>query len=135
MTLVHLVWLRGRGAANLAGRRWGSAAAGGALAGIAAGLSQALFFLLMTRGVMPAHLILVDAALGAIIGGVGAAGVGAGLAAAEALSRLHRTTALLLAGTLAGVQCRHETDCLKADILAPRHRRFKAEIEPNAGDG
>ncbi len=102
MTLVRLLCLRGRGAMHLAGRRWGSAAAGGALAGTAAGLLQALSFLVVTRGGMPAQLILVDAAMGAVIGGVGAAGVGAGLAAAEALSRLHRSAALLFAGTLAG---------------------------------
>lgn len=102
MTLVRLLWFRGRGAAHLAGLRWGSAAAGGALAGSLAGLMQALCFQVMTRGGMPAQLVLVDAAMGALIGGVGAAGVGAGLAAAEALSRMHRTAALLLGGTLAG---------------------------------
>ena len=102
MTLAQLLWFRGRGAARLAGRRWGSAAAGGALAGTAAGLLQALCFLVMTRGGMPPQLILVDAAMGAVIGGVGAAGVGAGLAAAEALSRMHRSAALVFAGTLAG---------------------------------
>jgi len=99
---MRLIWLRGRNALHLAGRRWGSAAAGGALAGCVAGLLQALLFLVTTRGELPAQLILVDAAMGAVIGGVGAAGVGAGLAAAEALSRMHRSMALLVAGTLAG---------------------------------
>jgi hypothetical protein len=89
------------GAARRVGLRWGDAAVGGVLAGALAGLLQGLAFLIITAGSLPLSRIPVDVVLGAVIGGVGAAGVGAGMALAEALSR-RRRLALLLCGALAG---------------------------------
>src|SRR5206468_2623477 len=42
------------------------------------------------------------ALVGAVVGGLGAAGVGAGLAVAEALARSHRGLALILCGAIGG---------------------------------
>ncbi len=100
-TLLHLVRLRARRAARLAGRRWGAAAAGGALAGIAAGLVEGALFLLLEPS-RPAHQPVIYATIGALVGGIGAAGVGAGLSAAEALTRAHRRAGLMVAGALGG---------------------------------
>ena len=89
------------GAARRVGLRWGDAAAGGALVGGLAGLLQGLMFLLITGGTWPLLRLPVDMVLGVVIGGAGAAGVGAGMAMAEAFSS-YRRPALVLGGALAG---------------------------------
>jgi hypothetical protein len=101
-TIAWLVCLRFRRAVRLAGGRWAGAAAGGSLSGLLAGIVGG-FLLLFGPGSrasdsLPAVLGLV----GSVIGGVGAAGVGAGLAAAEVLVRSFRTAALVLFGALGG---------------------------------
>jgi DNA-binding winged helix-turn-helix (wHTH) protein len=101
-TLAWLVWLRLRRSVRVAGERWASAAAGGALMGLLAGIAGGLVLRfgpgsLASQGV-PAALGLV----GLVVGGLGAAGVGAGLAAAETLFRSRRGAALVAGGALGG---------------------------------
>ena len=97
-----LVWLRFQRTVRIAGGRWAGAAAGGATTGLLAGITGGLLLLFgpgsQAADSVPAVLGLV----GFIVGGLGAAGVGAGLAAAEVLVRSFRTTALVLFGALGG---------------------------------
>jgi DNA-binding winged helix-turn-helix (wHTH) protein len=101
-TLFWLVWLRLRRTVRVAGERWASAAAGGAVMGLLAGIAGGLVLRFgpgsrASDGV-PAALGLV----GLVVGGLGAAGVGAGLAAAESLFRSRRGAALVIGGALGG---------------------------------
>jgi hypothetical protein len=101
-TLGALLWLRGRRALRVAGRRWASAAAGGALLGLLAGVTGGLL-LRFGPGSRAADTVPVILGLvGLVVGGLGAAGVGAGLAAAEVLVRSSRAAALVLFGALGG---------------------------------
>jgi DNA-binding winged helix-turn-helix (wHTH) protein len=96
-----LVALRLRRALRLAGARWAQASAGGAIAGALAGLLGGL--LMAALGGSGALSLLVALALvGALVAGVGAAGVGSGLAAAEATVRSRRVAALAVLGALGG---------------------------------
>jgi DNA-binding winged helix-turn-helix (wHTH) protein len=96
-----LAGLRLRRALRLAGARWASAAAGGAVAGALAGLLGGLSMAAL-GGSSAASLLGALALVGALVAGLGAAGVGGGLAAAEALVRSRRTPALALLGTVSG---------------------------------
>jgi DNA-binding winged helix-turn-helix (wHTH) protein len=96
-----LAVLRGRRALRLAGARWVWASLGGALAGAAAGLAGAVA--MVGLGDADALSVLGPLALvGAVVAGTGAAGVGFGLAAGEALVRSWRTAVLTAAGALGG---------------------------------
>jgi DNA-binding winged helix-turn-helix (wHTH) protein len=97
-----LVTMRLRQAARLARRRWLSASAGGALAGVCAGLLGGVLLWIGQGSASPPSLPLALAIVAAAIGGVGAAGVGAGLAMAEALARSLRGMALVAGGALGG---------------------------------
>jgi DNA-binding winged helix-turn-helix (wHTH) protein len=101
-TACHIVALRLRRAARVASMRWGGAAAGGAVAGTLAGFLGGL--VLRVGGGAPASMGLPAAlsVLGLLAGGAGAAGVGAGLAFAEAVARSMRGAALVLCGAVAG---------------------------------
>jgi DNA-binding winged helix-turn-helix (wHTH) protein len=101
-TVGWLVWLRLRRAVRLAGGRWAGATGGGALAGLLAGVlgGVALRFGPGSRAADSVPIVL--GLVGAAIGGAGATGVGAGLAAAEALVRSFRGAALMLFGALGG---------------------------------
>jgi DNA-binding winged helix-turn-helix (wHTH) protein len=90
-----LTAMRLRRALRLAQRRWAAASAGGAGAGAVAGALGGLALRLAPSSHVPASV-------GAILGGLGAAGVGAGLAAAEAVARSLRGPALVLAGATGG---------------------------------
>jgi DNA-binding winged helix-turn-helix (wHTH) protein len=99
----ELAALRLRRARRLVAARWVSASAGGALAGLTAGLlGGILMTLLPGAGVPPGSLLLGLGLVGALMGGLGAAGVGSGLAAAEALVRSWRTPALVALGAAGG---------------------------------
>src|SRR5207247_11457859 len=80
----------------------GAASAGGALAGILAGLLGGLLLRLGDGSESPASLPLSLGLIGALAGGTGAAGIGAGLAFAEAIARSFRGPALVLCGAVAG---------------------------------
>jgi DNA-binding winged helix-turn-helix (wHTH) protein len=96
-----LVDLRLRRALRLAGSRWASASAGGAAAGALAGLLGGLAMAVLGASAAPS-LPGALALVGAAVAGVGAAGVGCGLAAAEALVRSWRTPALVALGAAGG---------------------------------
>jgi hypothetical protein len=101
-TLAWLLWLRFQRTLRLASGRWAGAAAGGALTGLLAGIVGGLVLRFgpgsRAADGVPAVLGLV----GLMVGGLGAAGVGAGLAAAEVLVRSFRGTALVLFGAVGG---------------------------------
>jgi DNA-binding winged helix-turn-helix (wHTH) protein len=102
-SVAALVAVRMRGAMRAAARRLGTAAAGGAFAGIVAGgLGGAVLMLAAERPVsfsMPAALMII----GGLAGALGAAGIGAGLAAAEVLARSRRRLGLATCGALSGM--------------------------------
>ena len=98
-----LFLLRIRRVAGLAGRRWLSAAAGGAASGVLAGFLGGLVFRFGPGSTAGSGVLPMLPLLGSAIGGVAAAGVGAGLAAAEAAFRARRRLALALAGALSGL--------------------------------
>jgi len=102
-TTVELARLRLRRALRLAGRRWLAAAGGGAVAGVAAGLLGALVLRLGPESNATHALFVALPLVGGVAGGLGAAGVGAGLALAEAVIRSSRRLALVLMGGAGGL--------------------------------
>jgi DNA-binding winged helix-turn-helix (wHTH) protein len=99
---LRLVGLRLHRALRVAGLRLTAAAGGGALAGIVAGTVGGLVLFYAPGSVAPPTIVVALALIGAIVGGLGAAGVGAGLAAAEALARSRRGPALIALGAVGG---------------------------------
>jgi DNA-binding winged helix-turn-helix (wHTH) protein len=120
---VALARLRLRSVVRIVGARWAAASAGGALAGAVAGL---LGGILMTHlqglGWPPLSLLLGLSLVGAFTAGLGAAGVGSGLAAAEALVRSWRTPALVVlgaaGGAIVGALARRGADALVEGLFA-----------------
>ena len=96
-----LARLRLKRAMRLAGSRWASASAGGAAAGALAGLAGGLAMAALGGSGDPS-LLGALALVGAVVAGAGAAGVGFGLAAAEALVRSWRVSALAVLGAAGG---------------------------------
>jgi hypothetical protein len=118
---ARLARLRLNRALRLAGERWAAASAGGAAAGVVAGLSGGLSMGALGSGAASASLLAGLCFVGAFVGGVGAAGVGCGLAAAEALIRSRRTLALTLFGAAGGgavgAMARHLVEAALAGIF------------------
>lgn len=83
-------------------RGWTGAATGGAVAGIIAGGLGGLILAAAPGSSAPIAIAPVLAAVGAGCGGLGGAGVGAGLAFAERTVRSHRTLASTFAAALGG---------------------------------
>src|SRR5262249_19958309 len=83
-------------------RRWAGAAAAGALGGAAAGICGGVVLYLVPMSQAQLQSSLALGAIGALAGGVGAAGIGGGLAAAEVLARSRRGLGLTLCGAVAG---------------------------------
>lgn len=102
-TTVELARLRLRRALRLAGMRWMSAAGGGAAAGMAAGFLGALLLRFGPGSTATFALFAALPLVGGIAGGLGAAGVGAGLAVAEMVIRSSRGLALVLMGGMGGL--------------------------------
>ena len=98
-----LFLLRIRRVARLAGRRWLAAAAGGAAAGAVAGFLGGLVLRFGPGSTAGDGVLAILPILGTAVGGVAAAGVGAGLAAAEAAFRARRWLALAAAGAASGL--------------------------------
>ena len=98
-----LFLLRIRRLAGLAGRRWLAAAAGGVAAGAAAGILGGLVLRFGPGASAGNSVLSMLPLLGAAIGGVAAAGVGAGLSVAEAAFRARRRLALAVAAALSGL--------------------------------
>ena len=101
-TMRALVALRLARALRLAESRWLGAVLGGAVAGLLAGTlgGVALRFGPGSRAADSVPVVL--GLVGLVIGGLGAAGVGAGLAAAEVVARSFRAPALVICGALGG---------------------------------
>ena len=95
--------LRIRRAAGLAGRRWMGAAAGGAASGVIAGCLGGLVLRFGPGSTASNAVLPMLPLIGMAVGGVAAAGIGAGLAAAEAAFRAWRRLALAVAGALSGL--------------------------------
>jgi DNA-binding winged helix-turn-helix (wHTH) protein len=93
---------RWRRAMRLAATRWTNAAAGGSLAGVAAGGLGGLILAAAPGSTAPIAIAPVLAVIAGVAGAVGGAGVGAGLAFAEAAAPSHRTLALTSAAALGG---------------------------------
>jgi len=100
--LLILLGMRLRRVLRQVEERWLSAALGGAAAGLVAGAlgGTALVFGPGSHASAPVPVVL--AFLGMVVAGLGAAGVGAGLAVAEALFRSWRRLPLALFGALGG---------------------------------
>jgi DNA-binding winged helix-turn-helix (wHTH) protein len=101
-TAAHVVRLRLRRAARQLSNRWAAASGGGALAGVLAGLAGGVALWLVPESQATPDVVLALALVGGAAGALGAAGVGGGLAAAEALARSARLLALTLCGAVAG---------------------------------
>ena len=99
---IALMRLRLRRAARIASSRWASASIGGALAGLVAGAIGGIAFLLVPESGAQPGIVVVLGMIGAAAGAFGAAGVGAGLAAAEALFRSRRRLGLAVCGAAGG---------------------------------
>jgi DNA-binding winged helix-turn-helix (wHTH) protein len=102
-SILALLALRVRGATRAAMRRVGAAAAGGAIAGMAAGAIGGTVLMLAAdmraRVSTPMGLMII----GGLTGALGAAGIGAGLGAAEVLARSRRRLGLAACGALSGM--------------------------------
>lgn len=94
--------LRWRRAAGFAATGWTRASTGGALAGIAAGGVGGLALAVTPGSTAPAAIVPVLAVIGAGCGAIGGAGVGAGLAFAEAAAPEPRAVVLTSAGAVGG---------------------------------
>jgi DNA-binding winged helix-turn-helix (wHTH) protein len=82
--------------------RWVSAVAGAAAAGVVAGVLGGLLLLLSPGSQAPGSVVVVLAAFGAVVGGLGALGVAGGLAAALSLFRPPRAPALVALAAAGG---------------------------------
>ncbi|MXY24773.1 MAG: transcriptional regulator [Acidobacteria bacterium] len=98
-----LFLLRLRRMAQLVERRWMAAAGGGAATGALAGFLGGLVLRFGPGSTAGDSVLAMLPVLGTAVGGVAAAGVGAGLAAAEAAFRTQRRVALAAAGALSGL--------------------------------
>jgi DNA-binding winged helix-turn-helix (wHTH) protein len=101
-SLLILFGLRLRRAQRLVEERWLSALTGGAVAGLLAGFAGGLALWRGPGSQATSIVPVVLGLLGMVVGGVGAAGVAAGLATAEALVRSWRRLSLTLFGALGG---------------------------------
>jgi len=101
-TVAFLLWLRLRRTVRVAGGRWLGATAGGALTGLFAATLGGLLLYVGPGSRAAASVPVVLGLIGFAVGGLGAAGVGAGLAAAEVLARSRRGIALVLLGAAGG---------------------------------
>jgi len=102
-TVAALVGLRLRGAMRAATSRLGLAAAGGGMAGVVAGAVGGMVLVLSPGSAATLSTIAAFVIVGGTAGAFGAAGIGAGLAAAEVLARSRRRLALALCGAGAGL--------------------------------
>ena len=99
----HLIRLRVRDAFILAERRSISAALGAAFAGAVAGLIGGVLIVRSPASDAPFTIVPVFGLLGAISGAIGAAGIAAGVGAAEAVARSRRSLAIIAAAALGGL--------------------------------
>ncbi len=116
-TVAHLVRLRLRRLLRPVEARWAGAALGGGCAGLLAGLLGGVALVLAPGSRATGAVPLVLALLGALVGAIGATGVGAGLAVAEAISRSARGLALVVCGASGGATVGAATHLLASATL------------------
>jgi hypothetical protein len=87
---------------QLAEHRWAGAVVGGATAGLLAGVLGGLALVLGPGSTAAGYVPIILALVGVTLGCLGAAGVAAGLCAAEVLARSWRRTALVTLGGIGG---------------------------------
>jgi DNA-binding winged helix-turn-helix (wHTH) protein len=126
--IAHLVRLRLRSAARESSNRWGTAALGGMAAGTLAGVAGGATLWLVPESQSGPNVIVALALVGAIAGTLGAAGVGAGLAAAEVLARSRRALALAVCGAAGGMVTGAFTHVVTRAIVAGVFGRDVADI-------
>ena len=100
--IIALVRLRLSDVKRTIAQRWASAARAGAIGGAVAGLLGGFALYLAPMSSARPQSSIALAAIGALAGSFGGAGVGAGLIAAEALARSRRAIALVACGAVAG---------------------------------
>lgn len=100
--VLALVRLRLVNAGSVVARRWAGAATAGAIGGAVAGACGGLALTMSPVSSARPGSSLALGTIGAVAGGLGAAGIGAGLASAEVLARSHRGLALVGCGAAAG---------------------------------
>jgi DNA-binding winged helix-turn-helix (wHTH) protein len=101
-TAAILAAMRVGHAVRLARSRWLSGIAGGSLTGLLAGSLGGLVLRYGPGSVAGNSVLVALPLVGLLIGGLGAAGVGAGIAGAEAVARSSRSTAIVLLGAAGG---------------------------------
>lgn len=116
-SVLALVRLRLSAVRRTVARRWASASAAGALGGGVAGIVGGVTLSLSPMSSARPESSLALAAIGAVAGGVGAAGVAAGLAAAEVLARSRRGLALVACGAIAGAMVAASADLVLRALL------------------
>ena len=99
----HVIRLRVRDAFGLAERRSIGAALGAAFAGAIAGVVGGVLLVRSPASEAPFTMVPVLGLLGAISGAVGAAGIAAGVGAAEAIARSRRSAAIVGGAALGGL--------------------------------
>jgi DNA-binding winged helix-turn-helix (wHTH) protein len=99
----YLIRLRVRDAFSLAERRAISAALGAAFAGAIAGVVGGFLLVRSPASEAPFTIVPVLGMLGAISGAIGAAGIAAGVGAAEAIARSRRSAAIIGGAALGGL--------------------------------
>ncbi len=97
-----LLGLRVRGAFRLIRKRWLGAVAGGVVSGALGGFLGAIVLRFGPGSLATAGVFIALPVVGAVVGGLGASGVGGGLAWAEALVRSSRSQALIILGGVFG---------------------------------
>ncbi len=101
-TAAALIRLRLHDARRTVASRWAGAATAGAIGGALCGVGGGVALLLSPTSTAQPEAIVALSAIGVAAGTLGAAGIGVGLAAAEALARSRRALALAACGALAG---------------------------------
>ncbi len=101
-TAMELIKIRLRRAAALAAVRWAGASIGGGVAGFAGGVVGGLLLMVAPGSAASFAIVPVLAVIGGCCGGVGGAGVGAGLSLAESVMRSRRTIALTAGAAIGG---------------------------------
>lgn len=129
-TVGWLLRLRFARTIRLARGRFAGAVAGGAMSGVVAGCLGGLALRFGPGSRASDAVPFVLGLVGLVIGGLGAAGVGAGLAAAEVMARSRRATALVALGA-AGGACVGAAAHLVA--LATIRGLFGRDLSPVAG--
>jgi DNA-binding winged helix-turn-helix (wHTH) protein len=97
-----LIGLRLRGAFRLIRLRWLGAVGGGVIAGVLGGVLGATVLRFGPGSRATASVFMALPLVGGVVGGLGALGVGGGLAWAEALLRSYRSQALIVLGGVGG---------------------------------